>query len=126
MFSGPLPPLQLQPVSDHGDELRVCGLSLGVAHSIAEEALKGIQVASVPGYLDGVANGALDAAGGGLEGLRHLRVQYLRDGVDDIHVVDGNDDRLTQVLVSLDVGGNADFMDEVRLSPHGRGYQEQS
>jgi len=34
--------LKLQFVSDKGDELRICGFSLGVADGIAEESLQGI------------------------------------------------------------------------------------
>ena len=39
--------------------------------------MQGIQVASVPGYFDGMADGTLHAAGGGLECLGDFRVQYL-------------------------------------------------
>ena len=55
-----------------------------------------------------MADGPLHPAGGGLEGLGDLGVQYFRDGVDHIHVVDGNDDGFPQVLVALDVGRDAD------------------
>ena len=73
--------LQLQPVRDQSDELRIGGLSLGIAHCVAEEALQGVQVAPVPGDLDGVANGPLHSRWGGLEGLCHLGVEDLGDGV---------------------------------------------
>ena len=51
--------LKLELVRNQGDELGVCGLSLGVAHSVAEEALQSVQIAPVPGNFDGVANGPL-------------------------------------------------------------------
>ena len=35
-------------------------------------------------------------------------VQYLGDGIDDIHIVHRNDDGLSQILVALDVSGDAD------------------
>ena len=59
-----------------------------------------------------MADGTLHTAGGGLEGLRHLGVQYLGDGVDHVHVVYGDDDGFPQILVALDMGGDADFVDD--------------
>ncbi len=44
--------LQPNSVCDHGDELAVRGLALGVGHGIAEVALQRLQIAAVPGYLD--------------------------------------------------------------------------
>ena len=73
--------LKLQFVSDKGDKFGIRGFSLGIADSIAEKSLQSVQVTSVPGYLDGVADGALHSAGGGLECFRHLGVQHLGDGV---------------------------------------------
>ena len=73
--------LQLQPVGDQGDELGVCGLSFGIGHRIAEEALQGVQVPSVPGDFNGMANGPLHSRRRGLEGLCHLGVEHLGNGV---------------------------------------------
>ena len=73
--------LKLQFVSDKGDKLRIRGFSLGIADGIAEESLQGIQIASVPGYFDSVTDGPLHSAGGSLEGLCHLGVQYFGDGI---------------------------------------------
>lgn len=73
--------LQLELVRDEGDELTIGGLPLGVAHGVAKEALQGVQVSSVPGHLDGVANGPLYPGRRGLEGFGHLRVEDLGDGV---------------------------------------------
>ena len=69
--------LELQAVGNQGDELTVGGLSLGIADGVAEEALQGVQVAPVPGYLDGVADGPLYPAGSGLEGFGYLGVEDL-------------------------------------------------
>ena len=72
--------LKLQFISDQGDELRIGGLSLGVADGVAEEALQGVQIAPIPGYLDGVADCSLYSAGSGLEGLCHqetLRISII-------------------------------------------------
>ena len=68
-------------VGNPGDELPVRRLSLGIAHGIPKEPLQGIQIAPIPGYLDGVANRPLHPAGGCPEGFRHLGIEYLRDGV---------------------------------------------
>ena len=73
--------LKLQFVSDKGDEFRVCGFSLGITDSIAEKSLECIQITTIPGYFDGVANGSFHPAGGGLECFRHLGVEHLGDGV---------------------------------------------
>ena len=63
------------------NKFRICGFSLCIADGIAEKSLEGIQVATVPGDFDGVTDGPLHAAGGGLECLGYLRVQYLGDGI---------------------------------------------
>ena len=73
--------LKLHFVRNESDELRICGFSLGIADGIAEKSLQGIQIATIPGYLNGVPDGSFHAAGGGLEGLRHLGVEYLGDGI---------------------------------------------
>ena len=73
--------LKLELVRNQGDKLRIGGLALGVAHSVAEEALQGVQISSVPGHLDGVANGPLHSRRRGLEGLCHLGVEDFRNGV---------------------------------------------
>ena len=76
--------LKLQFVSDKRDKLRIRGFSLGIADGVAEESLQRIQIPSVPGHFDGMPDGTLHPAGGGLEGLRHLGVQYLGDGIDGV------------------------------------------
>ena len=73
--------LKLQFVGNKGDELRISGFSLGIADGIPEKSLQGIQIPAIPGHFDGMADGPLHAAGGGLEGLCHLGVQDLGDGV---------------------------------------------
>ena len=73
--------LELQSVCDEGDEFGIGGLALGVTDGVAEKSLERIQIPPIPGNLDGVPDGTLDAAGGGLECFRHLGVQYLGDGI---------------------------------------------
>ena len=98
----------MQFVRDQGDKLRIGGLSLGIADGIAEEPLQGIQIAPIPGDLDGVPDCPLHSGRRGAEGLRHLGVQDLGDGIDHVHVVHRDDDGLPQILVALDVGRDAD------------------
>ena len=73
--------LQLEPVRDQGNKLTVRGLALGVRYRVAKEALQGVEIAPVPGYLDSVANGPLYPGRGGLEGFGHLGVENLGDGI---------------------------------------------
>ena len=73
--------MQLQFVGDEGDELTIGGFSLGVGNRVSEEPLEGIQVATIPGHFDGVSDGSFHSGRGGLEGLCHLGVQYLGDGI---------------------------------------------
>ena len=59
-----------------------------------------------------MTDGPFDTGWGGAEGFGYLGVEHLGDGIDHVHVVYGNDDGLPQVLVALDVGGDADFVDD--------------
>ena len=99
---------QRQMVGDHGDELRIGRFSLAGIDRIAELLLQRVEVAAIPRDLNGVADGALHAGGGGAELLGHGGVQHLGHRVDDLHVVDRENDRLAEVLVALDVGGDAE------------------
>lgn len=76
--------LKLELVCDKRNKLRIGGLTLGVGHGVPKEPLEGIQIPSVPGNLNGMPDSPLHAARRGLEGFRHLRVQYLGDGVDGV------------------------------------------
>ena len=73
--------LKLQFISDKCNKFRIRGFSFGIADRIAEKSLECIQITSVPGHFDGMADGPLHSAGGGLECFRHLGVQYLGDGI---------------------------------------------
>ena len=75
--------LQLQGklICNKRNKFRICRFSLGIADCISKEPLEGIQVASVPGYFDGMADGAFHSTGCGLEGLCHLGVEHLGDGI---------------------------------------------
>ena len=73
--------LKLQLVSDKRNKLRIGRLSLGVGYRVAKEPLQCIQIAPIPGDLDGVADGPLHPGRGGLEGFGYLGIQHLGDGV---------------------------------------------
>ena len=73
--------LKLEFVRNQGDELRIGRLSLGVGYRVAKEPLQCIQIAPIPGDLDGVAEGPLHPGRGGLEGFGYLGIQHLGDGV---------------------------------------------
>ena len=49
-------PLERQIIRDHRDEFRIGGLSLDIRHRVAEVLLQHLDVAAVPGHLDGVAD----------------------------------------------------------------------
>ena len=73
--------LKLQFISNQVNKFRIRGFSLGIANGIAEKSLQSVQIASVPGYLDGMADGTLHSGRCSLECFRHLRVQYFGDGI---------------------------------------------
>ena len=73
--------MKLELICDQSDELTIGGLAFGIGNSIAEESLERIQITSVPCHLNGMANRPFHSGRCGLEGFRHLRVQYFGDGV---------------------------------------------
>ena len=73
--------LKLELIRNKRNKFRIRGFSLGIADGIAEKSLQRVQIASVPGYFDGVADGSFHPGRGGLEGFRHLGVQYFGDGI---------------------------------------------
>ena len=118
--------LQLQLIGNEGDKLGIGGLAFGVGDGVAEEFLQRLQIAAVPRQLDGVPDGALDARGRRGKRLRDLRVENFCDGVDYVHIVNCDQNRLAQILIALDVRRNADFVDDrsyqrfdLRLLPEG-------
>ena len=95
----PLPLIQPHLVSYHRDELAVGGLTPQVVNGIAEVAVEGIHISPIPCHLDGVADGALHAAGGGAVFLSDLRVQTLGHSVDVLRLVHGEQDGIPQELI---------------------------
>ena len=76
--------MKLQFISNKGDEFGIRGFALGIADGIAKDPLEGIEIPSVPGDLNGMADGPLHPAGRGAEGFRHLGIQYLCDGINGL------------------------------------------
>ena len=93
--------LQLELVGNEGDEFAVCGLASARLHRVAEEGVEGINVASVPRYLDCVAYRTFHAACGGLVFLRNRRVENLGDRIDDIAILDSEQNGGAEILVAL-------------------------
>ena len=102
----PLAFIQPHLIRDHGDELRVCGLSAQVMDGVAEVAVQRVHIAPVPCHLNGMADGALHPAGGGAVALGDLRVQALGHRVDILRLVHREQDGVPQELVTLDVSGD--------------------
>ena len=99
MLPHPLPFIQPHLIGDHRDELRVGGFAAQVMDGIAEVAIEGIHISPVPCHLDGVADGALYAAGSGTVFLGDFRVQALGHGVDILRLVHGEQDGIPQELI---------------------------
>ena len=59
-----------------------------------------------------MTHGALHARGCGVVAARDLGVEHLGHGVDDVHILHGEDDRLANVLITLDVRRHADLVDD--------------
>ena len=64
--------LQLEFVRNQRDKFRICGFSLGIGNRVAEEALEGIEVASIPCHFDGMPDCSLYTTRRGLEGFGYL------------------------------------------------------
>ena len=97
-------------VGNHGNKLTIRGLSTIILDSVSKVRIECIHIASIPRDLDGVADGALDAACGGLVFLCDARIQYLRDAVDYVRILDGQKNRRAKILIPLDMRGNAYLM----------------
>ena len=100
----PLPLIQPHLVSDHRNEFAVGGFSPQVVDGITEVAVEGIHIAPVPRHLDGMADGALHAAGSGTVFLGDFRVEAFGHSVDVLRLVHGEQDGIPQELIALDMG----------------------
>lgn len=50
-------------VCDKCDKFAVCGLALACVYGVAEEAVEGVDISSVPCYLNGMAYGSFHSGG---------------------------------------------------------------
>ena len=106
----PLNESEAKLVGDHGDELGVGGLAALAADGVAEVAVESVNVAAIPGDLDSVANGALDAGGGGVEGARNTGIDELGHVIDNIGIGDGHADGAAEIIKTLDVSGDSEIV----------------
>ena len=82
-------------------------------NGVAEVGVQGLHVPTVPRHFNGMADGALYAAGCGLIFFGNGRVKNFGDGVDNLAVVDGQQNGGAQILVALDMRRNTDLMDDL-------------
>jgi len=101
-----------QIISYHGDKLTISRFSSVILNGIPKIRIQRIHVASVPRDLNSMTNGTLDAACGGLIFLRNRRVENFRDRINYVRVLDGEEDSGTEILVALDMRGDADLVDD--------------
>jgi hypothetical protein len=66
-----------QIIRYHRDKFAICRLSAVVLNGVSKITVQRIHVASIPRDLDGVANGTLNARGGGLVFLENYRTWKL-------------------------------------------------
>ena len=99
-----------------GYKFPVGGLIILLKNLVAVHLVDGIQPAAGPCHLDGMAHGALHLAGGGIVFPGDAGIELLGDAIDDVVVVHHHAHGFPQVLVALDVGGDADG---VRCHVHG-------
>ena len=100
-------------IRHQGDELTVGGLFFRESNAAAKGTVEGVNAAAAPGDFDGVADGALYLAGGGAKAPGNGRVQLFGDTVDAVGLLDDQLDRLTEKLIALDMGGNAEAEEDV-------------
>ena len=101
-------------VCNKRDKLAVSGFSLANIYSIAEKAVEGIDIASVPSYLDSVANSPLNARRRSGEFLCNRRIQKLCDAFEHLAVINAGYYRLAQLVIPFDVRRNAYLVDNIR------------
>ena len=98
--------LQPQIVSDHRDKLAISGLSSVILNGVAEIRIERIHVTSVPCDLDCVADGALDAACGGLVLLCDGGVENFCNTIDNVVIIYRHQNRGAEILISFYVRGD--------------------
>ena len=113
-MSGDVVHLEAELVGDHRNKFAVRRLATGIMYRISEIGIQDVHVAAVPCDLDRVPNRTLDARARCLILLCNARVKLLCDGIDDFRLLDCHDDRVPQIVVTLDVGGNADLVQNLR------------
>ena len=101
-----LPFIQPHLVGNHCNEFAVGGLSAQVVDGVAEVAVQRVHIAPVPRHLNGMADGALHAAGSGTVFLGDFRVEAFGHSVDVLRLVHGEQDGIPQELIALDMSGN--------------------
>ena len=104
---------EAEVIRDHGNELGVCGLAAIVLNGVPEVGIEGIHVPAIPSYLDGMTDGALHAGGCGLILFCDRWVEDLGNRVDHVAVLYRHQNGGAEILISLNVSGHADLVDDL-------------
>lgn len=104
--------LDPQFICNHRDKLGVGRFGFADVDGVAEQVADGVDVAAGPGYLDGVADGAFHAGRRRFEALGDSRIERFCNCPENFDIVVNHRNGFTQILISLNVGGNADFVDD--------------
>ena len=101
------------PVGDHRDKLAVGRLAAAVLDGVAEVGIEHLDVAPVPRDLNRMADGAFDAGRSRLKIIGDCRVELFGNRVDDLHILQRENNRPTQVMVPFNVGRDANLVQDV-------------
>ena len=105
---------QPQSVCNQCNKFRIGRLALMVIDGVAEQRINRIHLPAVPCNLNRMANGAFHTAGCGVAFLCDGGIQFLRDIIQHIHIVDTHDDCLAHVMIAANMCRHADFMQNIR------------
>lgn len=101
-----------EPIRDQRDKLAVGRLIVQRADVLAEGLVQRVDAPAVPRHLDGMANRAFHLAGRRAEAVGNAGIKLLGDAPHQLRVIHHHAHRLAQILIALDVGGDADLVDD--------------
>ena len=100
-------------ICDQSNKFRVGRLTFSGAYRIAEKRIDRVHFAPAPCNFDCMTYGTFYPARGRLMFFCDRRIQDFRDRIQHLHIVDCKDDRIPQILVSLDMRRNSDLVDNI-------------
>ena len=105
---------QPQIICDHRDKLRVCRLTAIVLNGVPKIRIQYVHIPAVPRYLYRVPDSTFNSARRGLILLRDRRIQNFSHRIDYFPVVHRQNDSSSEILISLDVRGHSDLVNDLR------------